>query len=350
MPKIDPTISIFDWSKTKTTITVLELQKLFKEPDYETFHTLMLKMIAEGKLVAIKASGQNGRLPSLYNKYRIIRPLKDHTDCLEQIRRLEPSLNIAGYLQKPEHYIKHREVLEGLSRYLWYQASLLLQPMSRKERSFSIWGKEKLLDEQLPLIREVLRFNSLTEQFLNYYDTPEPFFEYRHERTVPLALLILENKDTWFTLRKLMQENGKNHLAGRTIDALIYGEGNKITKTGALENYAKEMFGTATTANGIFYYFGDFDPEGIRLFYRTQKANPNLRVRPFIELYHQMLLLAAKRELPLSPDGRQMGVSWQDFGQLLGLSAAESKLEFLQQGRYIPQEILNYQVLAEMLE
>jgi len=100
MPKTDPTISIFDWGKTKTTITVLELQKLFKEPDYEAFYTLTLKMIAEGKLVAITASGQNGRLPSLYNKYRIIRPLKDHTDCLEQIRCLEPSLNIAAYLQK----------------------------------------------------------------------------------------------------------------------------------------------------------------------------------------------------------------------------------------------------------
>ena len=39
----------------------------------------------------------------------------------------------------------------------------------------SIWGREKLIDENFALLREVLHFNGLGEDFLHYYDTPEPF-------------------------------------------------------------------------------------------------------------------------------------------------------------------------------
>ena len=79
-----------------------------------------------------------------------------------------------------------------------YEAVLLEEPMSRKERSFSIWGREKLLDEQFSLVREVLRLNGLGEDFLNYYDTLEPFFEYVHSQTPSMSVLVIENKDTWF--------------------------------------------------------------------------------------------------------------------------------------------------------
>lgn len=360
MPKQTPAEKLNQWAKSKSGITVLELQKLLEEPDYTSFHRLVAELLAEGKLIPVKASGQNGRVPFLANKYRISKSREDYTECLEQIRSLEPTLNIAAYLQKPESYIRQREILEGLSRYLWYHAPLLGQPMSRKERSFSIWGREKLIDEQFALLREVLRFNSLPENFLNYYDTPEPFFEYVHERSLPGALLVIENKDTWFTLRKLLRETGKNCLAGTSLQALIYGEGNKITQPKALGNYAQEMFGREILAKGKFLYFGDLDHEGIRLYYRTQKANSELRIMPFQALYREMLRLAETRELPPSPDGRQVDVEVREFEKLLGLppngpeayklKPQEDKLAFLRQGQYIPQEILNHQVLAELLE
>ncbi|ATW26773.1 hypothetical protein [Candidatus Formimonas warabiya] len=97
--------------------------------------------------------------------------------------------------------------------------------MSRKERSFSVWGREKLLDEQYALVREVLAFSGLKEDFLAFYDTPEPFFEYVHSREEGMTVLVLENKDTWFILRKLFRETGKNRIDGIRIDALIYAEG-----------------------------------------------------------------------------------------------------------------------------
>lgn len=329
-------------------ITETDLQKISKQDDYLLFHREIEEMIANGLLSPVKASGNNGRIPPLYNKYRIIHPQEDHTQYMESIRRLNPGLNITAYLKRPELYKKHRNILEGLSQYLWYEARLLDEPMSRKERSFSIWGREKLLDENFALVREVLRLNGLGEGFLNYYDTPEPFFEYVHSYMQEMTGLILENKDTWFSFRKLMQVSGKNHIAGAAINLLLYGEGNKITKKGALEDYAGGMLRRQAGQTIRFLYFGDLDREGIRLFFRTREANPGLSVEPFVPLYQLMLDLAERREMPESPDKRDVFVSLEDFAQSLGVN---SKIftQLLDEGRYIPQEIVNYQVLAGIL-
>ena len=104
------------------------------------------------------------RFPPLFNKYRIIKPPDDNTGYLESVRRLNPVLNISCYLQRPELYKKHLEVVEGISRYLWFTKDLLKSPMSRKERSFSVWGREKLLDEQRAIVKDVLQNDEKLEK------------------------------------------------------------------------------------------------------------------------------------------------------------------------------------------
>lgn len=333
----------------RTTITERELQQMIREPDYTVFRDMVEGLVRDGTLSPVKSSGMNGRLPPLFNKYRILKPREDYTEHIEFARRLNPALNISGYLNKPELYKKHREIVEGLSRYLWYSAGLLEGPMSRKERSFSIWGREKLLDEHFALVREVLKFNGLEEGFLNYYDTPEPFFEYVHTRREPMTVLVLENKDTWFTLRKLMQDTGKNIVAGTPVHVLLYGEGNKISKRGALEEYDAGMLRGKTGQAGLFFYFGDLDLEGIRLFFRTREANPSLDVRPFSVLYRLMFGLAQGMELPDSPDKRRINAPVAEFTSMLGLDSAGALALLLDKGRYIPQEIINYQVASGIL-
>lgn len=339
----------------KNTISDEELQQIFQESDYDLFHTAVEKLVVSGVLTPVKSSQTNGRLPPLFNKYRIIKPQEDNTGYLELIRRLNPSLNISGYLQRPELYKKHLEIVEGISRYLWFAQDLLERPMSRKERSFSMWGREKLLDVHLALVKEVLKFNHLEENFLNYYDTPEPFFEYRHDRGEPITVLVIENKDTWFTFRKLMQNTGKNIIEGTVVNVLLYGEGNKITKRGALEEYSATMLGgqggevSQERKAARFLYFGDLDWEGIRLFFRTREANPSLELKPFSYLYCLMLELAKSVELPKSLDQRGVIGPLAEFLSLLGLAEEESLRALLVEGKYIPQEIVNYQVAAKIV-
>ena len=53
-----------------------------------------------------------------------------------------------------------------------------------------------------------------------------------------------------------MQDTGKNIIAGVPVDALLYGEGNKISKRGALEEYNAGMLGGKKDQAGRFFYFG----------------------------------------------------------------------------------------------
>lgn len=337
----------------KKTITDQELQQIFQEADYAQFHTEVEKFVKKGVLVPVKSSQTNGRLPPLFNKYHICKPQADYAVFLESIRRLNPRLNIAGYLQRPELYKKHLEIVEGISKYLWFAQDLLAKPMARKERSFSVWGREKLLDEHMASVKEVLKYNGLAEDFLNYYDTPEPFFEYLHPQGEPKTVLVIENKDTWFTFRKLMQASGKNIIAGTTVNVLLYGEGNKITKKGALADYWAAMLGGQATlsagADPRFFYFGDLDWEGIRLFFRAREANPKLELKPFSELYLLMLNLAEPVRLPKSLDQRGVVGPLPEFLALLGRPEETRLQAILAEGKYIPQEIINYQVVTKIL-
>jgi hypothetical protein len=338
---------LLDYSRTM--IGVMELQNIIREADYPTFQRQVAQLVQEGMLAPVRSSGTNGRLPPLSNRYRIVRLPEDYTTYLAAIRLLNPVLNISDYLKNPALYRKHEVIVSGMNHCLWYKPELLKEPMSRKERSFSLWGREKLLDEHRALVGEVLKFNGLNEDWLNCYDTPEPFFEYVHALSEQISVLVLENKDTWYTFRKLMQDTGKGVIAGTRVDVLLYGEGNKITKRGALDEYSAGMLRGRAGQAGEFLYFGDLDLEGIRLFFRTRDANPGLGIRPFTMLYSLMLKLAAGMELPKSLDKRGILAPVAEFADMLGLSGPESLLGFLEQGRYIPQEIVNYQVVSGIL-
>ena len=61
----------------KTTLTETELQRVVRQPDYNLFHRVVEKLVADGLLIPVKSSGSNGRLPPLFNKYRIIKPKED---------------------------------------------------------------------------------------------------------------------------------------------------------------------------------------------------------------------------------------------------------------------------------
>lgn len=333
---------------SRSRIEAEELQALLEIPDYEVFHELVSRLVEEGLLEPVRASHLNGRIPPLYNRYRIIREQADQRALAQEIRRLHPTLNIEGYLTRPELYQKHRGVLAGLSDYLWHHRELLAAPMSCKERSFSVWGREKFLEKRLGLITEVLRFNNLPPDFLNYYHTPEPFFEYVFSREGDLTVCIVENKDTWFTFRRLMQETGRNTFFGERLHVLLYGEGNKITKPGALTEYAGGMLGRPGGAVR-FLYFGDLDREGIRLFHRTGQANPELKIELFVAFYRLMLELAAGRELPVSQDRRDLTVPWEAFLPAFSREEGQKIKELIESDRYIPQEVINYQVLARLL-
>jgi hypothetical protein len=284
----------------------------------------------------------NGMVPPLRLKYRILRPQVDDTDTLSEIRQLSTELNISGYLQKPELYRKHRDILLPFNNYIKKRNDRLANPMSKNERAFSVWKNEKQLDSAR--CQSVLRFNGW-ENRLNYYPTPEPFFDYLAGRQI-CTLLILENKDPWYTLRRLFLQFPERHkLFGLRLDGIVFGEGRKATRPHALEEYAALLQSNPPR----FFYFGDLDYAGIDIFLSAAEQNPSLNVSLFLPAYQAMLRRGREDGYGRAHTDQARPERMAEFLSLFAQEEAAEIEKMLAEGRYLPQEILTCPYLQEQL-
>jgi len=315
---------------------------------YELLAEEMTRLIQEGVLMPIKSSGLNGRRPALYNRYKIMKAEKDHTEALAQIRLLHGKFDHQYYLSHPENYLAQETEIKALSNYLWHRVSELQVPMSINERSFSIFTKEKLLKSIENQFNTFFRMHDFIWEDLNTYATPEPFFEYIHPETEEGDILIVENKDTWYTLRKIMREEHVTKLFGITFRVLLYGEGKKITRqSGRLREYQEEVLGDGYHK---FYYFGDLDYEGISIFQEAKMKNPEITMELFLPAYSQMLQDQGNIEYPMTRDHRTPRADLTSFLAFFSEEYQQKILNILDSGQYIPQEILNYSILRSLMK
>lgn len=329
----------------KRSITLEALSDLLKVEmvDAKSLYNKISEMVEASFLEPVKNSDQNGNLRyPLFKKYRILVKEELSEDAEKQIRQLHPTLRKSGYLSSHvQEYLKHREVINSLNTFFFSKKAG--EPISRKERSFEIFGREKVLDESE--VKSLLRHLEISESDLGFYDTPEYcFHDYIPERKNDLTLLICENKDIWFNIRRCMFEDHFKSLFGVAIDGVVYGNGNKVSnKAGALVEYVRFM----GNPNVTFLYWGDIDREGFDIFRRTRDVNDSLNIELFIPGYRKMIEKAQSICLEDSPSSKKEGVSFENLFE--GFSADERIFlkRVLETNKLIPQEIIPYTVLSE---
>jgi len=373
----------------KSRITEKELRQYVPVADYEEYYHIVIELVENNMIVPVKNSGFNGRRPPLYKRYGIIKPKHSYDDLIPEIRLLSDKLNIEGYLADPEKYKRHKPWLVPLDYFLKHNSKSLETPLSINERSFQIFKKEKALREDKELAA-VLSFNSRLKEFLNYYQTPEPFFmhnitnyvikdyindnndnmqqqqceqqkqqcekypqplrQHHQQYEKQLNILIIENKDTWYTLKNIMAHDF-NCLAGIYFDSLIYGEGKKIArKMDSLTEFDKSFFDGAKTS---YYYFGDLDYEGISIFYDLINVNPMLDIKLMEALYIAMLDASKDiiEELPVTKEKQVKKAELLEWFVSLFDDVHKMIIKnILENDRYVPQEILNNQDFKELLK
>ena len=329
----------------KKSVTLEILADLLKvgQTDTEVLFDMISGLINDGALEPVKSSGQNGnRKYPLFKKYRILIKEESSEGTDKQIRQLHPALQRTGYLSSHvQEYLKHRDVIECLNVFLFSRNAG--EPISRKERSFEIFGREKVLDDSE--VKSLLRHLEISDSDLGFYDTPEYcFHDYIPERKNNLTLLVCENKDIWFNIRRCMFEDHFKSLFGVDIDGVVYGNGNKVSnKAGALVEYVRFM----GNPNVTFLYWGDIDREGFDIFRRTRDVNDSLNIKLFIPGYRKMIERAQSICLEDSPSSKKEGVSFENLFE--GFSAEEQNFlnRVLENNKLIPQEIIPYTVLSE---
>ena len=157
-----------------------------------------------------------------------------------------------------------------------------------------------------------------------------------------MTLLICENKDIWFNIRRMMFENNTTNIFDTPIDGVVYGCGNKVSGMGALTKYT-EFIGSEVK----YLYWGDIDRAGLNIYLSAVRANPNIDIKLFVPAYEEMLRLAQTRNIPDSDDERDR---IEDYSQIFGLVDQNLRTIFeqsIQNNKRIPQEIITYAFLKE---
>ncbi|RDY28417.1 hypothetical protein CHL78_005835 [Romboutsia weinsteinii] len=336
-----------NWNKEygKVSIEWSKLQEILDIDDYPYFvsivneleHTNVLKKYSPKK---------NGRNPSLFMKYKLIVEENDYLDYIKEIDYdLAPELDKSYYKQKLSTYERDRQDILAISNYIKNKKHLLNTSISTNERSYEVFRREKRIKQKG--INTIMKNLGLDEDFFNYYETCEPIAYYSVSKGSPQNVLIIENQDTFYSIRKYIKTVSKNVL-GIEISTVIYGGGNgRLPSINEIEEYTEEYI---SNINNTFYYFGDIDYAGISIYESYRERNiDKIDWVPFKEGYEYILdkvvgdsrAIEDINSLPVTKDGQKdnrKGI-FMDFFD----NKYQQKIEnILSERKYIPQEALNF--------
>lgn len=309
--------------------------------DYDEYAAIITKLSSIKVVKGIKAQGNNGMIPPLYKVYQVEKEEKDYRNYIIEIKLLSTIFNIEDYIKRVEKYLNNRDWILVLDKFFKENLAELDHSLSINERSFQIFGKEKFLKENYTAIFET---NPLLEKKLNFYKTPEPFFSYDLDTNKDrLRAIIFENKDTWYSFSRFLKEE-KDIKENYKFDILIYGEGKKISRTlDSLTEYSEAKYKGKKIE---YYYFGDLDFEGIKIYETIKKVNPKLEIRLMTEFYKVLINESKKITLPITKE-KQSEILESSFYDELENEAHYIK-EILKNRYYIPQELLNYKMIRQL--
>ncbi len=335
--------------KTKTIenyiINKFDTKKYWDMGGYPEFARSINYLEKEDKIRPVKAWKRNGMSPTLYNGYQIISLEKEFSPEEKQkfLTFYHPLINMSYFLTHPDKYRKYEEYLKKLDRFLKDNSDLDSMPaLTINERSFQIFNDEKWL---LKSGQNFLKNIGLTYDKLNCYQTFEPFFYYTGKITDKINALIIENKDTFYSLKMLFQNNVYTW-NGIDFNILIYGEGKKIIKSFSFFNELEEYKNYKAT----FYYFGDIDPEGIRIWNSLNEI-AEYKITPFTFFYSYLMDNFKDQAPELEKDQKIPDKEIiNSFLSFFHKDMEKDIKDIFEKACYLPQEAINYSILEVLAD
>ncbi|ERI95721.1 hypothetical protein HMPREF1982_00024 [Clostridiales bacterium oral taxon 876 str. F0540] len=209
--KIKEKLLIHRKKENRAKIELEELKDIIDD-EYKNVVKTVQELVDEKFLEPVKRYGLNSMADALYKRYRIVYDEsngaleEENEELMEELNgHLYFKINIDVYKQNLKLYKKHRSYVRLFSDFMKKNSNLLKIQCSINERSFEVFGDEKFLKED-SLAKEMFKAMDLDMNILNFYMAPEPFFFYKSDAKTPQNILIVENKDTFYTVRKLMLE------------------------------------------------------------------------------------------------------------------------------------------------
>lgn len=330
MGKIVPWEELFD-----------EFKKREQSDDYNEFCIYIQKLEDENKIEPVKVSGGNGKhskIKTLCKRYRYIDPEIKSKDqyIYELTHQIVPMIRITTYLKNLLKYKEDREKVLQLNEFLKNHKEELTIQVAINERSFAIWKDEKYLRGKG---QKILKNCGLSLEIMNVYIPVEPFVYYKASEKTPQNILIIENQDTFYSIRKKMIE-GERIICGKEFGTLILGKGKAIeSKLGKFEEHGEPYM---VNPENTILYFGDLDYEGIGIYERLQKRyEESVRMAPFVEAYEKMISLNMEIDvLKDTKEAQNRNISGYFFSYF-DKENIEKMKKILKADKYIPQESIS---------
>ncbi len=324
----------------------IPLEQLLRQSRTESYaeqYRYVCRLIEQQRIKAVKTSPLNGKTPALHISYWLTEETPDYTEQIEELKfRMAPAVKTDYYLNHLEVYRQEEKWVKLLSRYFLELGDREPEPVSVNERSFQIWGREKFLQREQG--KKVLAHCGVEWEQLCIYGTTEPLAYYSGSRTAPQTVLILENKDTFYSMRRHLM-TGTDRIFGERIGTVVYGAGKGILRSYEDFRFCVEPY--IRDGRNRMLYFGDLDYEGIGIYERLAElfcgGTECYEVEPFVGAYEKM---TGKAEtygmdfLPETSENQNRSLS----GRFFRYFSAGMKVrmeEILHAGKYIPQEILH---------
>lgn len=320
----------------RKTILLEQMQRWFPKGEYDDFRQVVLQLMQEGCLEAIRNSGTDyGGLP---RKFRINRgTLFQSAEVIQRdaIRHaLSARMDLRYYYEQP------LSVWQGDLPYIyrlsdWMKAGAV-RAVSLQQRSWDIFHDEKyLMGPGMTLLHRL----KLSLSDLKVKEEPDPLMMAVNPATSDRTVfhhLIVENKAPYYALVPFLQGSG--------FFSLVFGAGWKITAN--LKELPRQT-GYAD-ARHVVWYFGDFDWEGLRIWLgASELSSDNLSVRLAVPFYQAYL----HHEAPSGKENQQAAETLlEPFVRTIGEPAGLRFRNVLEQQRYYPQEALTQDELLQAWE
>lgn len=334
----------------KTFININEIAFLFGLRNHSDIVEKITELKEEGLIKPLTTKSQTISIkrPRIEEKYRFIKEESSNSTSSdinkEQLKEeilcgFPCFMNTDYYYENIEDYAKDKEIITTMIDA--YNKGKLEVIMSMNERSFELFLDEKYLSDSSDVSRVCKRLDVNMDEFLNFYRTPEPFF---YQKTKSKGdILIVENKDTFYTLKKIFADKKIASLFNIDVSLLIYGEGWKIISSiyDLIEN---DDFSETLSNNPRIYYWGDVDREGLAIFDELLNLDFPLDRELLLGAYEEMFRLSANKYRECKKKQKLRS----NYSFLTELDGLDSKIyELIKENKYIPQEILSYRVIVE---
>lgn len=326
-------------TKTMNLSEVYEKLKLPYTPQSDKIiNNILTNLEEKGYIQLLKTTNKD--FQGSFVKYKILKLKEENEEKIkEEILKLDKKIKIDYFLKHPKEYIKHKKIIIPINEFIKQTNGGKIETITVNERSYQIYKNEKCLKEN----EEILKKLGLTYKDLYAYDTYEPFFyyintEYKIRKLKNKTILIIENKDTFWTIVKAIQK-----LKIENIYMIIYGEGKKILKSFSFI----EEFKIDSKDN--IYYFGDIDFEGINIYVSLKEKYNKYNISAYTKGYETIL------DIEKTPEKvrKNQNINQDKIEKFINEFDKKYKdklIEIFNNKKYIPQEVFNYEVAIKSME